>query len=597
MFITGLTFIVNQTTAIVSTLFTYFMIIFAPFINYIATHYRPLAMVLVVLPLSFVLRNVMSFRDYLYTTFIADATMEGHETRVERVINDLTTRLQRPAKERRFLCTARAPWQNLSTRFADYKKSSDCIFVGDFRNVLSLNPPKTKDGMYTVTLEPLVDVGMATRWLLPHGYMLATTLEIEEATIGGLACAVGMTTASHKYGLLQETVESYEIILGDGTRVHATRTNKYSDLWHAFPWSHGSLGLLVGLTLQIIPVQKYVQVTYTNCNGSISKYSDSIRKASLKDPLVVADFVEATVFSRTECVLMEASFVPESKVHSSQINNVGWWFKKWFYTHVYDFCQTGGDDAIHIEYIPTYQYIFRHNRGIFWTLRDQLPEKYGNNIFFRYLLGWLNPPKVTFLKMPATPEIKKEMMIQRVYQDIVLPLHTLEQAIELAGDLFEIWPILVYPSRIYDHNILNQNKNTENKNTENMQGQFRCPRKEDLVKGTNYAMYYDLGVYGIPKQVLENDPLYKPVTSMRIMEKFTSDHRGAPFLYANTFMNREEFGHMFDMELYEKMRIKYGANQHFHHLYNKTAGCLSFDFEEMLKDEEMMGSEDGKKKK
>ena len=56
--------------------------------------------------------------------------------------------------------------------------------------------------------------------------------------------------------------------------------------------------------------------------------------------------------------------------------------------------------------------------------------------------------------------------MERVYQDIVLPLHTLEDAITLAGSLFEIWPILVYPSRIYDHGSASR------------QGQFRCPRKQ-----------------------------------------------------------------------------------------------------------------------
>ena len=52
-----------------------------------------------------------------------------------------------------------------------------------------------------------------------------------------------------------------------------------------------------------------------------------------------------------------------------------------------------------------------------------------------------------------------------------------------------------------------------------MQGQFRRPRQEDLVPGTNYAMYYDLGVYGIPKQVMEGGEAelqFKPVTSMVI---------------------------------------------------------------------------------
>eukprot|EP00949_MAST-11_sp_MAST-11-sp1_P004950 g4950.t1 len=539
-----------------------------PIIDHVATHYRPLAMVVVVLPLSFMLRNLMGLRDWAYSKYFVDASPQGHERRVARVVSDVQARMDRPAAERRRICTARAPWQNLSTRFSDYKKHSDCIFVGDLRSVISLDAERG-----VVTLEPLVDVGTATRWLLPRGYMLATTLEIEEATIGGLACAVGMTTASHKYGLLQETVEEYEIVLGDGRLVKARRDNEYADLWHTFPWSHGSLGLLVGLTLRVIPVTSYVRVDYNPIRGGIAAYSAAIREASLRDPGSVADFVEATVFSRQDCVIMEASFVPDTKVEAARINHVGRWYKPWFYTHVRDMV---GDSACY-EFIPTYEYIFRHNRGIFWTLRDQLPERIGNNVIFRYLLGWLNPPKVTFLKLPATPEIRKEMMVERVYQDIVLPLHTLEDAITLAGSLFEIWPILVYPSRIYDHGSASR------------QGQFRCPRKQDLVPGTNYAMYYDLGVYGIPSQIMQGGEAranFKPVTAMRKMEAFTRRNRGAPFLYANTFMDRGEFGEMFDLTLYEKVRVKYGADEHFHHVFDKTSGCQSFDFKDLLLQEE-----------
>ena len=53
----------------------------------------------------------------------------------------------------------------------------------------------------TVGLAPLPPVppGVTTPARhLPIPRRLATTLEIEEATIGGLAMAVGMTTASHK---------------------------------------------------------------------------------------------------------------------------------------------------------------------------------------------------------------------------------------------------------------------------------------------------------------------------------------------------------------------------------------------------------------
>jgi len=84
---------------------------------------------------------------------------------------------------------------------------------------------------------------------------LAVTLEIADATLGGLAFGVGMTTYSHKVGLYQEAVAAYEVVLGDGSLVRATRDNEYSDLYYCLPWSHGTLGFLVALELQIVPVK------------------------------------------------------------------------------------------------------------------------------------------------------------------------------------------------------------------------------------------------------------------------------------------------------------------------------------------------------
>ena len=43
-------------------------------------------------------------------------------------------------------------------------------------------------------------------------------------------------------GLYQEAIEAYEVVLGDGSVVRATRDNEHSDLYHCLPWSHGTLG-------------------------------------------------------------------------------------------------------------------------------------------------------------------------------------------------------------------------------------------------------------------------------------------------------------------------------------------------------------------
>ena len=96
------------------------------------------------------------------------------------------------------------------------------------------------------------------------------------------------------------------------------------------------------------------------------------------------------------------------------------------------------------------------------------------------------------------------MMTARVYQDIILPLSSLEAALARAADLFEIWPILVYPCRIY--------ADADTDDHRNINGQFRRPARSELVVGSGggdgeavrpYAMYFDLGVYGIPKAVRE----------------------------------------------------------------------------------------------
>ena len=47
-----------------------------------------------------------------------------------------------------------------------------------------------------------------------------------------------MTTASHKEGLLQETVIEYEILLGNGNLVKVSKEEN-NDLYYSLPWSHG----------------------------------------------------------------------------------------------------------------------------------------------------------------------------------------------------------------------------------------------------------------------------------------------------------------------------------------------------------------------
>lgn len=52
-------------------------------------------------------------------------------------------------------------------------------------------------------------------------------------------------------------------------------------------------------------------------------------------------------------------------------------------------------------------------------------------------------------------------------------------------------------------------------------GQLRPPRQDQMVPGTNYGMFNDLGVYGVP-QVVKEKKRFDAVAAMRKMERYVT---------------------------------------------------------------------------
>ncbi|XP_023334287.1 delta(24)-sterol reductase isoform X2 [Eurytemora carolleeae] len=503
---------------------------------------RGLILTVIGLPLSFLFDKVMQFRNWWYREFLSSPSK--HMDRVATIQAQVVRNASQPAGQRKTMCTARPNWLSLSTTF--FNKEACHKIPIPLYDILELNETNL-----TVKVEPMVTVGDITRYLVPRGYTLAVTLEIADATLGGLAFGVGMTTYSHKVGLYQETIAAYEVVLGDGTFVRATRDNEYSDLYHCLPWSHGSLGFLVGLELQIIPVKPYIHMKYIPVKGQ-KNYCEKIRELSgtYDGSAEVPDYLEATVFSKEEAVIMVGNFADvTTKEQAKKINNVTRWYKPWFYKHVEAFLTSGEGE----EYIPLREYLLRHDKAIFWVLESMIP--FGNHPLFLFLLGWMLPPKPAFMKLTTTPVVRAMTFTKQVFQDIVLPINKLEEQINKSEELFDTYPVLVYPCRIYDHG-----KHV---------GQLRPPREDQMVPGTNYGMFNDLGVYGVPRDVRERRR-WDAVSAMRKMEAYTRSVGGYHFMYADTFLDREEFNEMFDLTQYEKVRRKYHAEGAFPHVYDKT---------------------------
>jgi delta24-sterol reductase len=500
--------------------------------NFITKH-RSAIIVIFCLPISFIFTSVLNVWRKIQRKRNLDMQ---HPKSISLVQADCVQSKDQPPRK---ICTDRKSWKSLSTRLFD-KSSYSKIQISHLTNILELD----KEHLIVRT-EPLVTVGQMADYLIPLGYSLAVCLEIREATLGGLAMGVGMTTHSHKAGLFQESVVSYEIITPSGDYLKVTKI-EHPDLFKTLPWSHGTLGILVGLELKIIPIKPFVYLQYTPV-FSQSEYCTKIRELAIKPD--AADFLEMTIFDKGRAVIMEGWFHDGKGGSLPSINPINHFSKPWFFKHVETFLTKGPAS----ELIPLKDYIFRHNRSIFWVLQDMVP--YGNRPLARYCLGWMYPPSIAFLKLTMTSQIRKMTFEKQVFQDIVLPLTSLSQAIDLSDKLFSLYPLLVYPCRLYDHG--------------NASGQLRPPREIDRVPGTTFGMYCDLGIYGVPKNVKEHKA-YNPIQTMRTLEEFIRREGGYSFLYADTFMTREEFSDMFDLTLYEKVRKQYRLEMSFPDLYEKT---------------------------
>merc|ERR1719198_2533238 len=94
--------------------------------------------------------------------------------------------------------------------------------------------------------EPGVTMGELTDVLCPLGLALQTHVEMESITLGGIAMGFGIETNSHRFGLFQESVVSYEFVDSHAKR-HTVTAESDPKTFYALPWSHGTLGFLTKL--------------------------------------------------------------------------------------------------------------------------------------------------------------------------------------------------------------------------------------------------------------------------------------------------------------------------------------------------------------
>jgi len=202
----------------------------------------------------------------------------------------------------------------------------------------------------------------------------------------------------------------------------------------------------------------------------------------------------------------------------------------------------------HEEYIPLVDYYRRHVRSMYWE--SELIVPFGNQPWFRYLLGWMMPPKISFLRLTQGDRIKQYYDQKHVVQDALVPIKHLEETLETFHRIFEGYPTWLCPMRVF--------KKTPRG--------FMNPDPD----AADSEMYVDVAVVSVPGPVLRNEN-YNALAGVKRMEQFLLEHRGYQGTYAVSLLSREEHRRMFDFTLYDEVRKRYSAGEVFMDVYDKVS--------------------------
>jgi delta24-sterol reductase len=502
--------------------------IFGDMLTELLVKHRWATVVPLVLPLSKAYETYWQLRHVKLRNLLARP--EQHAARVAGVQQQVRDFIAagRPGK----LCTSRKGWQSVSVRDLDYKRANRSVNL-ELSDILALDTERR-----VLRVEPRANMGQITAFLNPKGWTLPVIPELDDLTVGGLVLGYGIESSAHQYGLFADTILAAEVVVADGSVVRCSR-DENPDLFHALSFSYGAHGLLTAVELPVVPCKPYVKITYHPVR--------SLEEASAKFSALVCDerpseFVDGLMFSRERGVLMEANFADLPP--GEQPNDIGRYYKPWFYKHAESFIDSGTAS----EYIPLRQYYHRYTRSLYW--HGELLVPFGNHPLFRYTLGWLMPPKVSFMRLTQTERLRKYRDERNVVQDALVPIRELEPCLELFHQLFDCYPLWFCAHKLFKTQP---------------QGML-SPSSPELDE----EMFADVGAWQVPGFVKRKEA-WSGTEAVKRMEAWLREHHGYQCLYAVTEQTREQFWQMFDRTLYDRVRAKYGSASTFMDTFDKVA--------------------------
>jgi len=395
--------------------------------------------------------------------------------------------------------------------------------VRDFNNVLRVDAAAGY-----VEVEGMTPYVKLVAECLKHGVMPAVVPQLKSITIGGATVGCGIESSSFRYGLVHETVQEMEILLGDGSTVVCAPDNEHRDLFYGFPNSYGTLGYALKLKVKAVPVKPYVRLTHRRYTDLQVYFTELAQACERPD----VDFVDGVVFSRDEMILTLGQFTDAAPYASDYT------YERIYYKSLRSRTE---------DYLTTEDYIWRWDTDWFWCSKNLLAQNpiirrlYGksrlNSVSYTRIMRWNSRWKLTHY-LQRLLGIHAESVIQ----DVELPVERAPEFLAFYHDVIRFMPVWICPTRAYDKNA-----------------------RFDLYRLDPQKLYVNFGFWDVIRGRRKMPNGYYN----RQVEEKVMVFGGMKSLYSDSYFTSEQFWRMYNKPAYDRLKTKYDPQGVLKDLYRK----------------------------
>jgi len=395
--------------------------------------------------------------------------------------------------------------------------------VGDFNNVLHVDPVAG-----VVDAEGMTPYSTLVTECLKYGVMPAVVPQLKSITLGGAVTGCGIESSSFRYGLVHETVEEMEVLLGDGRTVACAPDNDRRDLFFGFPNSYGTLGYALKLRAKVVPVRRFVKISHRRHVDPNAFFEDLALQCDRRD----VDFVDGVIFAPDEMYLSLGQFSDEAPYTSDYT------FENIYYRSI----RERTEDFLAIE-----DYLWRWDTDWFWCSKNLLAQ----NPLVRRLYGRARLNSVTYTKiMRWNSRWKLAERVQRlaglrsesVIQDVEIPIDRATEFLEFYHETIRFLPVWICPTRA-----------------------FNPARRFELYRMEAGKLYVNFGFW----DVIRFRGQLPPGHYNRQVEQKVMEYGGMKSLYSDSYFTPEQFWSIYNRPVYEALKRKYDPEGRFKDLYRK----------------------------